>query len=356
MGAVSDTFEGKNRRKRDIGPAGRRALGVVLAVLFVLAALYCLTARFRFDRSVKATLLEDYLRISNSWKEIYVSEEAAISYMEECAAKRAETPYVPLKTTLRDKHCTFDVSGDMPVLKYESGTSSQAVVLFVHGGAFVKEMSSYHERFIRRLGRKMKGDIYAPVYPLAPEHTFSDVMEPLVTLYKELREEASAKGVPLMLIGDSAGGTIAAGLCVTLTDEGEALPDELVLISPAVDMTLSNPELKTYEAVDPMLALKGLRVMGEAWIGEADPRSPAISPIHADPSCFAGSDVTIYAGTRELFYPDIKLFAETLDAAGVSVTFRVGEDLNHDFPLFPIREGKHAIDEIAALRTKKRDC
>ena len=349
MGSVIDTFEGKNRKKIDMGPAGRRVLGRALAVLFVLIAIYCLAARFRYDRSVKATLIEDYFRVTKSWSRIYESEEAALSYMAECAAERAETPYTPLKTTVRDSHCTFNESGTMPLLRYSSGGTCRAVVLFVHGGAFVKEMSRHHERFIRRLGRKMKGDIIAPVYPLAPEHTASDVTEPLVALYEELQGEAARIGVPLMVIGDSAGGTIAANLMTALSERGIALPDELVLISPAIDMTLSNPAIKDYEAADPMLALPGLKVMGETWLGEADPRSSAVNPMAADPSVFAGTDVTLYTGTREIFFPDIELFAERLKDAGVSITLHVGEDLNHDYPLFPIREGKRAIREISEL-------
>ena len=66
-------------------------------------------------------------------------------------------------------------------------------------------------------------------------------------------------------MGDSAGGGLALGLAEVLRDQGDICPEELILISPGVDMTLTNPDIPNYVALDPMLGIDGVRRLGEVW-------------------------------------------------------------------------------------------
>ena len=83
-------------------------------------------------------------------------------------------------------------------------------------------------------------------------------------------------------MGDSAGGGLALGLAEALRDEGDTLPEELILISPWVDLTMSNPDMKDYVKHDPMLGIDGLRRMGEVWANGLELTDPKVSPIFGD--------------------------------------------------------------------------
>ena len=330
--------------------AGPRVTKIFGAALLSTAAIYVLIDKIRFQRSAMAALSEAYLRVTGR-RDRYLTKEKAEAFMEGRGKKRLKAPYAPSPVILKDPRLTFE-TGELPKLIYTPDEPAEATVLFLHGGAFVSEMTRHHELFVAALGRELKARVIAPAYPLAPEHTFDDAVREVLELYREIQKEAKGSG-PFVLMGDSAGASLAAGLCVEIgegryaqSDPALTLPDRLILISPALDLTLSNPEDDKLEAKDPMLAGIGVRVMAKRWAGTEDPASPECSPLFAGPSVFKGTEVTLFAGTREILYPDIVAFTEHLKEAGIPVRLHIGRDLNHDYPLFPIPEALEAMNQI----------
>ena len=53
-----------------------------------------------------------------------------------------------------------------------------------------------------------------------------------------------------------------------------------------------------------------------------------------------------FTGTNELFYPDIKKYAEKLKNSGVNVKLIEKEGMFHIYPMFPIPEAKQALNQI----------
>ena len=141
-------------------------------------------------------------------------------------------------------------------------------------------------------------------------------------------------------MGDSAGGGLALGLAEVLRDQGETGPDELILISPWVDVTMSNPDMEDYVSLDPMLGIAGLRRMGQVWANGLEMTDPRVSPLYGDLSGLGR--VTLTTGTWEVLYPDSLLLAEKLAAAGTDCNLIVGERMIHCYPICPIPEAKAA--------------
>ena len=56
-------------------------------------------------------------------------------------------------------------------------------------------------------------------------------------------------------------------------------------------------------------------------------------------------NVTAFVGTCELFYPDVTKFFGMLDE-DPSNELRIGEEMNHVYLLFPIKEAKPAFEKI----------
>ena len=56
----------------------------------------------------------------------------------------------------------------------------------------------------------------------------------------------------------------------------------LVLLSPWLDLTISNPDVPAVEVRDPWLASTGLRVAGLTWAGGDDPTQPRLSPLNGE--------------------------------------------------------------------------
>ncbi|WP_051026966.1 alpha/beta hydrolase fold domain-containing protein [Nocardia higoensis] len=220
------------------------------------------------------------------------------------------------------------------------GRDPHCTVVYLHGGAYIGEITAHHWRFISRLADR-GARVLVPIYGLAPQFSYRDAY-PFVT--RVYRDAADLPG-PLTLMGDSSGGGLALGLAQTLRDLGAGVrqPDRLMLISPWLDLTIANPEVAGVD--DPWLVREGLLEAGRAWAAGDDPTDPRLSPLNGELAGLPAID--IHAGTRDLAYPDCELLRERAVAAGVPARLTVVDGGLHVTPLLPVREGRTAAAEIA---------
>ena len=149
-----------------------------------------------------------------------------------------------------------------------------------------------------------------------------------------------------MLAGDSAGGGLALGLAQDLLADGAPLPERLVLLSPWLDLTLSNPAIPEYERRDPWLAKAGLVEAGLVWAGGDDPTAPRLSPRNG--ALTGLPRVALFVGTREIAYPDVADLGRSAAEAGVEVDLTVAEGAVHVYPLVPAPEGTEGARGVVA--------
>ena len=86
--------------------------------------------------------------------------------------------------------------------------------------------------------------VVMPIYHLAPFTTAEKGHETMMALYEKVTAENAGKKIILM--GDSAGGGYSLALAEGLSARGLSQPDELVLLSPWVDVTMSNPGIADF--------------------------------------------------------------------------------------------------------------
>lgn len=60
----------------------------------------------------------------------------------------------------------------------------------------------------------------------------------------------------LIFMGDSAGGGFALALAQKIRDENDPQPGQIILLSPWLDITLTNPNINDIDGIDPFLVLK----------------------------------------------------------------------------------------------------
>lgn len=315
-----------------------RVFTVVVASALALAACALGLNRVIYGRSLKATLYEYKLRRQ------FATDRTADAEIRRLEAKRTEPePLAALPDSLSVPAGEADRDG-MQVFTLNGGGTGP-LVLYLHGGAYVNGFNAHQWRFMDQLARQTGCTVVAPAYHLAPWADYARAYDDLTALYRALVAENPDRR--RILMGDSAGGGLALGLAESLAGAGEALPERLILFSPWVDVSMENPDLADYLAVEPMLHLELVKVHGQYWAGHADTRHWQVSPLFGDMTGLP--PVTVYCGTRELLCPDIRLAQEKLTAAGVDATLRVGTGLNHDWPLMPIPEADRAFAEIAGM-------
>lgn len=221
----------------------------------------------------------------------------------------------------------------------------ERAALYVHGGAWVNQIHPLHWRLVARLAARSGAAITVPVYPLAPRGTATTVVPPVADLLTTLTDRYGAGRVTAM--GDSAGGQIALSAALLLRDRGVPPLHRTVLISPAVDLTLANPEIDLVEPRDPWLARPGTRAAIELWRGGLPLTDPLVSPLFGE---LAGlGPLTVFSGTRDITSPDTRLLVERARAAGVPVDHHEEEGLVHVHALLPVPEGRRARRVMAEV-------
>ena len=220
-------------------------------------------------------------------------------------------------------------------------TSSPYTVFYLHGGAYKMDFSRFHWHFLERLIDATDAAVIAPAYRLVPFATWEDAFDLVMPLYRDYVGAHPKRKVILM--GDSAGGGLSLAITENLRAEGTRMPDELVLMSPWVDVAMDNPAIEAFTEVDPWLWPEQLRVCGRHWAGEAGVHDWHVSPINGD---LAGIDhVTLVTGTKEVLLPDSLRLFELLDRdAGNELI--VADGMMHVYPLMPIPEARPARQAI----------
>ncbi len=219
----------------------------------------------------------------------------------------------------------------------------EKTILFLHGGGFAKNFQKYHWKFVQRLSRELKARIYAPDYPLIPESNYKEVHSFVLEVYSHINSIESID--QLYVIGDSCGATIALNTSHRLKEIGVGQPKEFILLSPWLDLSLTNPQIDIVNDTDPVLDIEVLQKLGNQFAAELDTNDPMVSPIYADLRRVA--PITILIGTRDIMLADCKKFKGLLASQPVVFTYREFEGMFHTWMYFDFPEGKAAFEMIA---------
>lgn len=130
------------------------------------------------------------------------------------------------------------------------------LILFCPGGAFVYGPVQHHWEAAKSLISKTGCNLWLIDYPKAPEHKIDRISGNMDTIYNRAIEKYS--GEKLILLGDSVGATLILALVQRLIQQKKNLPALLVLISPVMDATFSNPAIAEIDKIDPILSKAGV--------------------------------------------------------------------------------------------------
>lgn len=217
-------------------------------------------------------------------------------------------------------------------------------LLYVHGGAYVAEITRQHWVFVARLVDQLGWTVEVPIYGLAPAYTYRDAFPLITHCYRDLL--AGHPTGPVALAGDSCGGGMVLALAQTLEQQRLPQPAAIVLLSPWLDLTLSNPEIAETEALDPWLSVAGLVAAGRHWAGGDDPAAPLTSPVNGPLSGLA--PVSTFVGTHDLVLADCRRLRSRAQAAGLPLRHVEYPAMFHAWMLSAIPEADHATQQILA--------
>lgn len=220
---------------------------------------------------------------------------------------------------------------------------SKRHIFYLHGGGYAFNIVFVHWAMIKKLIKATGASATVPLYPLAPEHDWSQSYPVVMQAYERAADKYGAENITIM--GDSAGGGYSLGLAQMLRDQGKPMPGKIILLSPWLDATASDPLQQELEKHDVLLSVQGAQTAGQFWAGEGN--NPATFPVSP---LFAAIDrlppIALFAGSHDVLYADALRLKEKAAAQDIDIALHVGEEMQHVWMLLPIREAKVAQAQI----------
>lgn len=222
---------------------------------------------------------------------------------------------------------------------------AQRHVLYIHGGAYVFNTSAHQWGLIENLVRETNCTFIVPDYPMAPQHTYVDAYKFMESVYKKVISEVNPKD--LIFLGDSSGGGFVLGLAQKIKQDGLALPSQVIMLAPWLDITCSNPEIKEIDKDDVLSSVDNLKMAAEAFTKGGDINHHLVCPIHGPLEGLP--KLSLFIGTHDIFYADAKKFKALCEQKGVPLNYYVYPKMGHVWMVMGIAEAEHAVQQIKEL-------
>ena len=212
--------------------------------------------------------------------------------------------------------------------RHAQQTYADTVLLYLHGGGFLLGGLESHADACSGWCAATGIDVVAIAYRLAPEHQHPAQLDDVQAAFAHLH----AQGLRVIVGGDSAGGNLAAALCLRQRAQGGVIPVGQLLIYPGLGGDTSRGSYLS-NAHAPMLTTAesamyfGLRTGGMARDGASDPE---LMPLKAADFCGLPPAFVVTADIDPL-RDDGRIYVERLLADGVSAHYRNEPELVHGY-------------------------
>ncbi|WP_174269883.1 alpha/beta hydrolase [Treponema primitia] len=278
----------------------------------------------------------------------------AIAYLNVDIKKsyKVERQFENLSARLRPKPEAYSIwdhmvkSGDyeVPVRVFlPKKGSPRRLLLFFHGGGWVTGSIESYTKMCGYLAGAISAVVVSVDYRLAPESHFPAAPEDCYAVARELFLGKSLLNVDpanITIIGDSAGGNLAAAVSLMARDRGEFLPPRQILIYPAVaaDHSSSSPfESIRTNGTDYLLTSKRVADMIDLYkSSDDDYKNPYFAPLEA--ADLSGQPKTLIISAEYCPLRDEgEFYGKRLEEAGVQVKVFRMKDAFHAYMMLSPR-------------------
>ena len=203
-------------------------------------------------------------------------------------------------------------------------------LLYIHGGGWVVGGLDSHDFICVELASALQVLVIAIDYRLAPEHPFPAAYEDCRAVWRAIQAGQGPHAINrqrLVVMGDSAGGNLAAALCLGLRDDGAPQPRAQVLIYPGLGGPADLPSRRDCRDA-PLLSSADTDSYLALYLQGSGKPSPYAMPLLA--ADFSGLPKAFIAVAQfDPLRDDGILYAERLQAAGVTAVLYPGKGLVH---------------------------
>ncbi|AFT98877.1 alpha/beta hydrolase [Nocardia brasiliensis] len=221
----------------------------------------------------------------------------------------------------------------------------RALIYYLHGSGYVGCSPATHRGLVSELARRLDRPAFTLRYRRAPEHRFPAAHDDVLNGYRWLLDQGHA-AEDIVLMGDSAGGHMALGLCGQLRELGLPQPKALIGFSALVDATWSLARARRAEVDDAFMTLGLARRMTGLYYGTTHFEDPRM-----DVAAHVGPDLPpmlLQAGGSEMLSADAEHYGTAQRAAGGHCEVQLWPGMFHVFQVGHrfLPEARAALDAV----------
>jgi len=284
----------------------------------------------------------------DDWRTLREQAEAGLSLIDASLPEQPEIVRVDHTATASD-------GAELLVRWYDPSSDRERGpgVVFLHGGGMILGSVAMYDRLVAGYVAASGVPFLSVDYRVAPEHPHPTPVEDCFTGLQWLVGHAEELGVDparVGVMGDSAGGGLAAGVVLLARDRGVAVARQ-ILVYPMLDdrTTTPDPQLAPYAAWSYDDNYTGWHALLGDAVGGPDV-SYSAAPARA--TDLSGLPPTfIDTGELDIFRDECIEYARRITATGTSVELHVHPCCPHGYDRMPIPVAQRAFDDrIRVLR------
>ena len=215
-----------------------------------------------------------------------------------------------------------------------SARTGLPVVLFIHGGGWMVGSIATHDNICRRLSNCAGALVVSVGYRLAPENKFPAALEDVYTALQWANAESGAFGGDpgrMAVAGDSAGGNLAAAVCLVTRDRGGPSVRFQALAYPGLDASDLDRESYILNGKGYFLTKNIIEQVIPQYVNNAaEVFDPYVSPLLAKDVSGLPPGFVITAGFDPLM-SEGEAYAARLSGSGIPCRARRYNSMIHGF-------------------------
>ncbi|MDQ0965973.1 acetyl esterase [Flavobacterium sp. W4I14] len=214
----------------------------------------------------------------------------------------------------------------------KAGNGPYPLIVYYHGGGFVIANLDVYNASAQALAEQVGAIVVSVAYRLAPENKYPTAHNDAFTAYEwAVKNAVDLKADPakIAVVGESAGGNLAANVSIMARDKHIMLPVHQVLIYPIAQADMNTESYKMYEKAKPLNKAMMGWFMEKYLTTMIEVQDPKISLVNANLNGLPST--TIITAEIDPLHDDGVILADKLKAAGVKVNSKNYEGVTHEF-------------------------
>ncbi|QPH40009.1 alpha/beta hydrolase [Pedobacter endophyticus] len=212
------------------------------------------------------------------------------------------------------------------------GKAPFPIIVYYHGGGFVIANIDVYNASAQALAEQVNAIVVSVAYRLGPEDKFPTAHNDAFAAYEwTVKNAAGINGDPakIAVVGESAGGNLAANVSIMARDNKIMLPVHQVLVYPIAQANMNTESYKMYANAKPLNKAMMTWFTEQYLSTMIESQNPKISLVNANLKGLPAT--TIITAEIDPLHDDGAMLANKLADAGVKVNSRNYEGVTHEF-------------------------